>query len=720
MLKIIVLAPLVGAIINGLFGRRFLTLFGQRVTEKLVGFIACASVGVSTALAFIVFFGQLLSKQPDADGVRRITEHFFTWIKIGSFQADFAYLLDPLSGIYILFVTGVGLLIHIYSTGYMHGDPGYYRFFCYLNLFMFMMLTLVLADNLLLLFVGWEGVGLCSYLLIGYYIKWDVAGSAAKKAFVMNRIGDFGFMIATFLVFTTFGTISFVSKNIAGQEIPSFLAQAASPAIAVGTLTAISLLFFVGATGKSAQIPLLTWLPDAMAGPTPVSALIHAATMVTAGVYLVARCSAVFVKAPTAMAVVALIGAATAIFAATIGLAQNDIKKVLAYSTVSQLGYMFLACGVGAFVAGIFHVMTHAFFKALLFLGSGSVIHGMDNEQDMRRMGGLKKYMPITFSTMVAGWLAISGFPLLSGFFSKDEILWRTWSTDALPPNWGRALWVVGAITAVITAIYMTRLMVMTFWGNERFGGSHDDHHAGASHGHAGSGHGDDHGHHGGPHESGWLMTAPLIILAMLSIAGGYVGAPEALGGPNYFGHFLDPAIAKSGEHAAMTGATMAPIAVMAQAEPHGATPAPAEPGAPSGARAAHEGGHDVETERLFTLISSVLSIFGLAFGWVFFNRNPLWRAPKLLEDKYRVDEFYDETVVEPVEHLSRDGLWKFVDVKIIDGFVNGVARMFAGLAGALRYTQTGFARNYAAVILLGAIIIIGYFIVSLFGGRIL
>jgi NADH-quinone oxidoreductase subunit L len=364
--------------------------------------------------------------------------------------------------------------------------------------------------------------------------------------------------------------------------------------------------------------------------------------------------------------------------------------------------------------------MTHAFFKALLFLGSGSVIHGMDNEQDMRRMGGLKKYMPITFSTMVAGWLAISGFPLLSGFFSKDEILWRTWSTDALPPNWGRALWVVGAITAVITAIYMTRLMVMTFWGNERFGGSQDDHHAGASHGHAGSGHGDDHGHHGDPHESGWLMTAPLVILAMLSIVGGYVGVPAALGGTNVIEHFLEPAIAKTGEHTAVIQTGAAPVALMAQAEPHGATPAPAEPGASPGAQAAHEGGHEVETERLFTLISSVLSIFGLAFGWVFFNRNPLWRAPKLLEDKYRVDEFYDETVVEPVEHLSRDGLWKFVDVKIIDGFVNGVARMFAGLAGALRYTQTGFARNYAAVILLGAIIVIGYFIVSFFGGRIL
>src|SRR5262245_51058555 len=711
MLKWIVFAPLIGAAINGLFGRRFLALFGQRATEKLVGFIACASVGVSTALAFMAFFGQLLLKQPDPDGVRRITDPFFTWLKVGSFQADFAYLLDPLSGIYILFVTGVGLLIHIYATGYMHGDPGYYRFFCYLNLFMFMMLTLVMADNLLLLFVGWEGVGLCSYLLIGYYIKWDVAGSAAKKAFVMNRIGDFGFMIATFMVFTAFHTISFVTKNINGVEVQSFLAQAASQPVAVGTLTAIALLFFVGATGKSAQIPLFTWLPDAMAGPTPVSALIHAATMVTAGVYLVARCSPIYVKAPTAMAVVAVIGAATAIFAATIGIAQNDIKKVLAYSTVSQLGYMFLACGVGAFVAGIFHVMTHAFFKALLFLGSGSVIHGMSDEQDMRRMGGLKKYMRITFGTMLVGWLAISGLPLLSGFFSKDEILWRTWSTGALPHNWGQALWVVAAITAVITALYMTRLMVMTFWGRERFTNTHNDLHAGAAHGHA-SGHGDDHGHHGRPHESGWLMTVPLIILAMLSIVGGYVGVPAALGGSNQFENFLKPAIAEAGERSTATHGGPSPMAVMAQSEPHGATPAPEARGE---AQAAHEGGHDVGTERMFTVISSVLALFGLAFGLVFFNRNPLWRAPKLLEDKYRVDEFYDATVVGPVENLSRDGLWKVVDVKIIDGFVNGVARLFAALAGALRYTQTGFARNYAAVILLGAIIVIGYFIVSFF-----
>jgi NADH-quinone oxidoreductase subunit L len=704
MLKWIILAPLIGAAINGLFGKRLMTLLGQKTAERLIGLIACASVGVSTVLAFLVFFGR---EWPVVNGKPQITEHFFTWIKVGGFQADFAYLLDPLSGVYILFITGVGLLIHIYATGYMHGDPGYYRFFCYLNLFMFMMLTLVLADNLPLLFIGWEGVGLCSYLLIGYYIKWDVAGSAAKKAFIVNRIGDFGFMIATFLVFTSFGTVSFVGKN----DVPGFLEQAmAMPAegwMVFGVLTAIALLFFVGATGKSAQIPLFVWLPDAMAGPTPVSALIHAATMVTAGVYLVARTSQVFVKSPTALAVVAVVGAATAIFAATIGLAQSDIKKVLAYSTVSQLGYMFLACGVGAFTAGIFHVVTHAFFKALLFLGAGSVIHGINNEQDIRKMGGLWKYMKITGVTMVAGWLAISGVPLLSGFFSKDEILWRTWSTEALPHNWGKVLWAIAAVTAVLTAIYMTRLMVLTFWGSERFRESGDTHHA-----HAGSSaaHADDaHGHHGEPHESPASMWIPLALLAILSIIGGYVGVSPALSSwvgihaENKFEHFLEPAIAKVGGHAVAANAQAA--APVASSASQGAV-------APTALNqeAAHEGGHDVGTERLFTIISSVAALTGLLFGFWFFSRKPLWRAPKLLEDKYRVDELYDSTVVEPINLLSRDGLWKVVDVKIIDGFVNGLARFFAGLAGVLRYTQTGFARNYAAVILLGAIIIIGYF----------
>jgi len=667
MLKWIILAPLIGVVING--------LLGKRINERLVGLIACGSVAVSAVLAFTVFFTQLLPLPAEN---RVITEHFFTWLSVGGFRADFAFMVDPLSGIYILFITGVGLLIHIYATGYMHGDPGFYRFFIYLNLFMFMMLTLVLADNLLVLFVGWEGVGLCSYLLIGYYIDRKEAGDAAKKAFVTNRIGDFGYMIGMFLVFTTFGTISFVAKD----GMPGFLEQAATRPVeafgALGVMTGIALLLFVGATGKSAQIPLFVWLPDAMAGPTPVSALIHAATMVTAGVYLTARCSAVVVKSPTAMAVIAVIGAATAIFAATIGLAQNDIKKVLAYSTVSQLGYMFLACGVGAFTAGIFHVMTHAFFKALLFLGSGSVIHGMHEEQDIRRMGGLRKYMPITFATMMAGWLAISGFPLLSGFFSKDEILWQTWATSALPAGWGKALWGVAALTALLTAVYMTRMMVLTFFGQERFG-KHDEHQ------------GEHHGaHHGKPHESPASMWVPLAVLAVLSIVAGFIGVPKALGGSNHFEHFLEPVIAhvQPAGHA-HEAVTAAPVAA-----------------------AAHpvEEAHDTSTELALTGLSVLLGFIGIGIGFGIFNRNPLKKMPTILENKYYVDEFYEASVIGPIEHTSRDLLWKVVDVRIIDGFVNGVARMFSDLANLLRYTQTGYARNYAAVILIGAIIVIGYF----------
>src|SRR5688500_10096426 len=389
--------------------------------------------------------------------------------------------MDRLSGIYALFVTFVGLLIHIFATGYMHGDKGFYRFFAYLNLFMFSMLTLVLADNFLLMFVGWEGVGLCSYLLIGYYIKRDEAREAAKKAFVMNRIGDWGVLMGIFLIFTLTGSISFYDKTVDGAQVASaldiFAGMGTEPfgfgTIIAGGITSIAVLLFIGATGKSAQIPLLTWLPDAMAGPTPVSALIHAATMVTAGVYLVVRANAIYQFAPTAMWIIAVIGAATAIFAATIAIAQNDIKKVLAYSTVSQLGFMFLAAGVGAFVVAIFHVMTHAFFKALLFLGSGSVIHGMHHEQDMRRMGNLKKYMPITFFTMATGWLAIAGIPIFAGFFSKDEVMYRTFAADsyfpvgAFPGN--EVLYVVGMLTSLLTAVYMTRMMIMTFWGKERF-----------------------------------------------------------------------------------------------------------------------------------------------------------------------------------------------------------------------------------------------------------
>lgn len=672
MLKWITFAPLIGALLCG--------FLGKKLGEKFVSFVACGSVGISMVLTFIAFFTKLL---PLPENKRQITEHFFTWIEVGTFRADFAYLLDPLSGLYLLFITGVGLLIHIYATGYMHGDEGFYRFFAYLNLFMFMMLTLVLGDNLLLLFVGWEGVGLCSYLLIGYYIERKEAGDAAKKAFIVNRIGDFGYSIGVMVAFTTFTSISFVDKEIGGKVIPSLLSQAGGQAVEgvgmFGVMTVIALLLFVGACGKSAQVPLFVWLPDAMAGPTPVSALIHAATMVTAGVYLTARCSAIFTKSQTAMLMVAVIGAFTAMFAATIGIAQNDIKKVLAYSTVSQLGYMFLACGVGAFSAGIFHVMTHAFFKALLFLGAGSVIHGMHEEQDIRHMGGLKKYMPWTFGTMLVGWLAISGVPLLSGFFSKDEILWQIWASNSLPPGLGKTLWVLAAATALLTAVYMTRLMVLTFWGKERFKVAHED-----GHGH----HGDKADHHAiHPHESPAVMWVPLVVLAILSVVGGYVGVSAAWGGHNQIEHFLAPVLAKA-----------APLTDAA----HGAVGA-----ASSAAEAVH---HDFTTERIFTGISVVIAFLGIFLGWQMFTAKPLRKMPRLLENKYYVDEFYDAAIVTPIQGVSKNFLWRILDVKIIDGAINGIARLFGETGSAMRFLQTGFARSYAAIMLVGAIILILYF----------
>ncbi|HEY0404857.1 MAG TPA: NADH-quinone oxidoreductase subunit L, partial [Pyrinomonadaceae bacterium] len=585
-LSLIIFAPLLGAAVNWFVGRRLRS-------EAFIGAIACAAVGVSTVVAFIIAFkpgGALHATAP-------VLDHLWTWISVGRFRADFGLAMDRLSGIYALFITFVGLLIHIFATGYMHGDKGFYRFFAYLNLFMFSMLTLILADNFLLMFVGWEGVGLCSYLLIGYYTDRREAGDAAKKAFIANRVGDWGVVLGVMLVFFLTSqagnpSISFFDKPAQGvtSALATIGSMAADPftfnALFAGGITSIAILLFIGATGKSAQIPLFVWLPDAMAGPTPVSALIHAATMVTAGVYMIVRCNAIYTHAPTAMFIVAIIGAATALFAATIGLAQNDIKKVLAYSTISQLGYMMLACGVGAFVAAIFHVMTHAFFKALLFLGSGSVIHGMHHEQDMRRMGGLRKHMKITFLTMCAGWLAICGIVPFSGFFSKDEILWKTWSAQS--NNYGKILWVVGALTAALTAIYMTRLMVMTFWGDERFREAHAGGQADEAHAHAydeeekphdaqlasagdrprhepgdkineergapfdASTHADtaapfetgahvddahvddeddaDHGHVAPtPHESPWVMTVPLVVLAILSTIGGLVGVPYAL-----------------------------------------------------------------------------------------------------------------------------------------------------------------------------------------------
>jgi NADH-quinone oxidoreductase subunit L len=753
-LSVVVFAPLLGAAINWLVGRRVRS-------ERLIGVVACGSVGVSAVAAFYLAFvagGGALRNEPAVP----VMSHLWTWIQVGDFRADYGFAMDRLSGVYACFITFVGFLIHLFATGYMHGDKGFYRFFAYLNLFMFMMLTLVLADNLLLMFVGWEGVGLCSYLLIGYYTDKKEAGDAAKKAFVANRIGDWGVVLGIMLVFwLTAGaghpSISFFDKTVGGDVVTSALKTIGAMPVepftwraifmivpgAVGITTA-AVLLFIGATGKSAQIPLYVWLPDAMAGPTPVSALIHAATMVTAGVYMVVRCSAIFSHAPTALFIVAVIGAATAIFAATIGLAQNDIKKVLAYSTVSQLGYMFLACGVGAFVAAIFHVMTHAFFKALLFLGSGSVIHGMHHEQDMRRMGGLRKYMPITFATMAAGWLAISGFPLLSGFFSKDEILWKTWSSESAgTAGAGKFLWVIGIITAGITAVYMTRLMVMTFWGTERFREAHDEHaaHAASDSHHAAADSEDEEDdeheeHHHGPvepHESPWTMTVPLVVLAILSIVGGWVGIPYALSGgvvSNYFEQTLEPVVARAPEHGEATGG--AAVSHGEGGVEHGAG-ATAEPPAShgnegsvpqsvgegeAGRAPASEHAHDdaeVTSERIFTGISILVGLVGIGIGWMVFRKRPLLEMPRLLENKYYVDEAYDAAIIEPVKTASREGLWRFFDVGVIDGAVNGLGRGMSMLGGVLRHLQPGFVRSYAAIILIGALAVVGYFAYNAF-----
>ena len=708
LLSLIIFAPLTGAVINWLAGRRLRN-------ERFIGIVACAAVGVSTVIAFFLAFksdGALHTTQP-------IMDHLFTWIHVGNFRADFGLAMDRLSGIYALFVTFVGFLIHVFATGYMHGDRGYYRFFAYLNLFMFAMLTLVLADNFLLMFVGWEGVGLCSYLLIGYYIDKSEAAPAAKKAFIANRVGDWGFILGVMLIFwLTSGagapSISFFDKTGVTSALTTIAAMPVNEfawgTITAGGITSIAVLLFIGATGKSAQIPLFVWLPDAMAGPTPVSALIHAATMVTAGVYMVVRCNAIYSHAPTAMFIVAIIGAATALFAATIGLAQNDIKKVLAYSTISQLGYMFLACGVGAFVAAIFHVMTHAFFKAQLFLGSGSVIHGMHHEQDMRRMGGLRKYMPVTWITMCAGWLAICGVPIFAGFFSKDEILWKTWSghNPGIPPGFNKALWFIGAVTALLTAVYMTRLMVMTFWGKER-AESH------TAHDHA---HADDHPAHK-PHESPLSMTIPLIVLAILSTIGGLVGVPYALssmvgGHPkNYFEETLAPVISKV-PAADAHGAEPAKDVHWLSPEPQHIDGKPAF--TPAGETSTSEAGHaahspeEIRTERLLTLVSVLIALTGIGIGWMMFNRQPLRQMPRLLEHKYYVDEVYDAAVITPIHLVSREGLWKIFDLGVIDGFLHTLGSSIIDLGRTFRYMQFGFLRGYAAIILAGALIIIGYF----------
>lgn len=691
LLSVIIFAPLAGALINWFVGRRVRN-------ERLISSIACGSVGISTVIAFFLAFkpgGALRSAEP-------LFDHLWTWIQVGKFRADFALALDRLSGVYALFVTFVGFLIHLFAVGYMRGDKGFYRFFAFLNLFMFAMLTLVLADNFLLMFVGWEGVGLCSYLLIGYYLDKKEAGDAAKKAFITNRIGDWGFILGVMLVFFLTGSVSFFEKP--EQGITSALqligAMSVDPftwqAIFAGGITSAAVLLFIGATGKSAQMPLYVWLPDAMAGPTPVSALIHAATMVTAGVYMIVRCSAIYTHAPTAMFIVAVIGAATAIFAATIGLAQNDIKKVLAYSTVSQLGYMFLACGVGAFVAAIFHVVTHAFFKALLFLGSGSVIHGMHHEQDMRHMGGLRKYMKVTFWTMIMGWLAISGIPFWAGFFSKDEILWQVWSagTFSLPaPGWSKALWLVGAITALITAVYMTRMMVMTFWGAERFREKHLD----VEHSEPQP---SQHQVHE-PRESPLVMTVPLIVLAVLSTIGGLIGVPYALGSlllrhpTNYIERALAPVVSEV--------SVVEAEGMLKSEQPH-----TLEAWTPT-AEPVHSAA-EIREEGLLALVSVIVAALGIGLGWLVFQKRPLLRLPTILENKYYVDELYDAALIQPVKGFSREGLWKIFDIGVIDGFLHGLGEVVSQTGAMIRYLQAGFVRGYAAIILLGALLIIGFF----------
>jgi NADH-quinone oxidoreductase subunit L len=601
-LWIIPALPFIGFLINGIFGRK--------LPKPIINAVAILSVVLS--------FGWVLKVYSSAGDLAAnpITEHYFTWIQSGQFNVGWDFAVDKLTMIMLLIVTGVGSLIHIYSTGYMSHEEGYYRFFAYLNLFMFFMLTLVLGANYLILFVGWEGVGLCSYLLIGFYLAKKSATTAGNKAFIVNRIGDFGFSLAIFLIVVNFGTLNF-------SQVFS-----AAPGKPTATLTAIALLLLVGAAGKSAQIPLYVWLPDAMEGPTPVSALIHAATMVTAGVYMCTRSAIIFSHAPVAMETVAIMGLATAFFAATIGMTQFDIKKVYAYSTVSQLGYMFLGVGVGAFSAGIWHLMTHAFFKALLFLGAGSVIHACHGEQDMRHMGGLRKYAKVTMYTLLCASLAISGFPFTSGYFSKDAILV---AANAHAP-W---MYWVGVITAGMTAFYVWRAFWMTFWG--------------------------DYKGHGHPHESPWSMLGPLVVLAVLSLFGGFL--------------FNVPKILEN----------MFPISEVAE-------------------------------DMTLTYISVAFGLAGIGISYYMYVVNK--RLPQkitsalggvytLVYNKYFVDEVYDATVVHPMIEGSRAVLWRGVDQGLIDGVVNGVGSQSQGIGGILRRLQSGNIRSYATWIVIGAVILL-------------
>ena len=690
MLALIPLLPFAGFLVNA--------LFGKRLSKPIAGGVACAAMIAAFGVSLYAVMAML------ATPGRAIEQTVYTWIASGDLTVGASFYVDPLASVMILVITGIGSLIHVYSIAYMHEetDSEYARYFSYLNLFAAFMLVLVLGANFPMLFVGWEGVGLCSYLLIGFWYKKRSATDAGKKAFVVNRIGDFAFILGMLLLFSLFGTLDFQAVAARAAALPVESGW--------GVLSVATLLLFIGATGKSAQIPLYTWLPDAMEGPTPVSALIHAATMVTAGVYMIGRNAVLFSHAPETLQVVAVIGAATALFAGTIGIVQNDIKRVLAYSTVSQLGYMFLAMGVGAFGAGIFHLYTHAFFKALLFLGSGAVIHALHGEQDLRRMGGLRKDLPITYWTFLVGAIAIAGVPGLAGFFSKDEILWKTFSGGHT------ILWVVGILTALLTATYMFRLVFLAFHGERRAAPAA----AGAHHGAAGAV--ASHAPH--LHDAPPAMAAALIVLAIGSVFAGYVGVPAVLGGSNAIEHYLEPSFhARGGAASASAERSEAPSAAeggaahaaegrVPPAERSEAPPA-AEGGAP------HGDGHE-STELALMAVSIALALSGIALAWYFFVRNPsaadgVARSAgplyTLLANKYYVDEAYDAVFVRPAAALSRGVLWKIVDAEVIDGAVNGTGAVVETGASWLRRLQTGSVRVYAASIMVGVVLVLGYYV---------
>ena len=653
-LWLIALFPFLGFLINGTVGRR---LPRPAVTGVALLFTLMPALMVANHWREMLRPGAPLAIHASAG----------QWINISGFHVDFGLTIDHLTLIMLAVVTGVGFLIHLYSAGYMAHEDGYWRFFAYLNLFMFFMSVLVLSSNFLLLFVGWEGVGLASYLLIGFYFRKDSAANAGKKAFIVNRVGDFGFLLAMFLLIAHFGTLSF-------QQV--FAQVTANPGLHGGFITTICLCLLVGAAGKSAQIPLYVWLPDAMEGPTPVSALIHAATMVTAGVYMVARCHILFDRSPYALAWVAAIGAATAIFAACIGIVQHDIKRVLAYSTVSQLGYMFLACGVAAYSAAIFHVVTHAFFKALLFLAAGSVIHALSGEQDMRVMGGLRKRIPVTFWTMTAGVFAIAGIPPFAGFFSKDEILYQAFAS---PSPLGKVVWAIGLLTAGLTSFYMFRLWFKTFFGPERFDENHLGGEQALDHSTNSAEHDDaqtTHSH--GVHESPWIMLAPLVILAILSVTGGWLGIPAVFHGANHFEHFLDPVFASTAN---------AGPALNADQESH-------------------------SLELILAAVSVAVALAGLFVAWLFYYKRPgtasalakrLSPIYSLVAHKFYVDELYHFVFVTGLGAFSTGVLYHLIDAFSIDGTGKFATWIAQDLGEATRRVQSGNLRSYAGWLALGA-----------------